>query len=92
MPCTFRFVAAALALAAAVSLTACSSGTTSGDTNVERGYTKKGPAAPQDGTAGGDSATAGLVPDTAAAHRPTGRDLYKAADKAKDRNHDGLAD
>ena len=87
-----RFVTAALALTLAVSLTACSSGTKSGDTNVERGYTKKGPAAPKDGTAGGDSATAGLTADTAAAHRPTGRDLYKAAAKAKDRNHDGLAD
>ena len=88
----FRFVALALALPAALSFTACSSGTTSGDTNVERGYTKKGPAAPQDGTPNGDSATAGLRPDTAAAHRPTGRDLYKAAANAKDRNHDGLAD
>ena len=69
---------------------ACSSGTKEGDTNVERGYTKKGPAAGQDGVAGGDSATAGLARDTA--RHVTGKDLYKAAGDAKDRNHDGLAD
>ncbi|GAB3649633.1 hypothetical protein GCM10027594_24920 [Hymenobacter agri] len=83
-----RPVAVACVLAA--SLSACSSGTKEGDTNVERGYTKKGMAAGQDGVAGGDSATAGLARDTA---RPvTGKDLYKAAGDAKDRNHDGLAD
>ncbi len=86
-----RTLSLGLALAAAFSLSACSSGTKSGDTNVERGYTKKGPAAGQDGTANGDSATAGLVADTAA-RQPTGKELYKAAAKAKDRNHDGLAD
>ena len=79
----------AVACALAVSLSACSSGTKEGDTNVERGYTKKGPAA-ADGVADGDSATAGLTRDTA--HHVTGKDLYKAASSAKDRNHDGLAD
>ena len=69
---------------------ACSSGTTEGDTNVECGSSKKGPAAGQDGVANGDSATAGLARDTI--HRVTGKDLYKAAGEAKDRNHDGLAD
>ncbi|MBO2010189.1 hypothetical protein [Hymenobacter negativus] len=83
-----RPVAVALALTA--SLSACSSGTKEGDTNVERGYTKKGPAAGQDGVAGGDSATAGLSRDTT--HRPTGKELYKAAGEATDRNHDGIAD
>ena len=72
------------------SASACSSGTKEGDTNVERGYTKKGPAAGQDGVADGDSATAGLARDTI--HRVTGKDLYKASGEAKDRNHDGLAD
>lgn len=72
------------------SLSACSSGTKEGDTNVERGYTKKGPAAQQDGVANGDSATSGLSRDTT--HRPTGKDLYKAAGEATDRNHDGIAD
>ena len=86
-----RVFSLGLALTAALSLSACSSGTKSGDTNVERGYTKKGPAAGQDGTANGDSATAGLVADTAA-RNPTGKELYRAAEKAKDRNHDGLAD
>ena len=72
------------------SASACSSGTKDGDTNVERGYTKKGPAAGQDGTLGGDSATAGLNRDTT--HHVTGKDLYKAAGEARDRNHDGIAD
>ena len=72
------------------SASACSSGTKEGDTNVERGYSKKGMAAGQDGVASGDSATAGLARDTA--HAVTGKDLYKAAGDAKDRNHDGLAD
>ena len=69
---------------------ACSSGTKEGDTNVERGYTKKGPAAKADGVANGDSTTAGLARDST--HHTTGKDLYKAAGDAKDRNHDGLAD
>ena len=72
------------------SASACSSGTKEGDTNVERGYTKKGPAAGQDGVADGDSTTAGLARDTI--HQVTGKELYKAAGDAKDRNHDGLAD
>ncbi len=88
----FRFLLRPLAVACvlAASLSACSSGTKDGDTNVERGYNKKGPAAGQDGVAGGDSATAGLTRDTTS--QPTGEDLYKAAGNAKDRNHDGLAD
>ena len=72
------------------SASACSSGTKEGDTNVERGYTKKGPAAQTDGVANGDSTTAGLARDTT--HHVTGKDLYKAAGDAKDRNHDGIAD
>ena len=83
-----RPFAAALVLTATFS--ACSSGTKEGDTNVERGYTKKGPAATADGVANGDSTTAGLTRETQ--HRVTGKDLYKAAGEAKDRNHDGLAD
>ena len=81
-----------VAVAGALFLTcsACSSGTKEGDTNVERGYTKKGPAATADGVANGDSATAGLARDTV--HHVTGKDLYKAAGEAKDRNHDGIAD
>lgn len=80
----------AVACALTATFSACSSGTNDGDTNVERGYTKKGPAAGQDGVANGDSATAGLARDTV--HRPTGQELYKAAEDAKDRNHDGIAD
>ncbi|MDQ2770356.1 MAG: hypothetical protein M3Y54_07635 [Bacteroidota bacterium] len=80
----------AVAGALLATATACSTGTKEGDTNVERGYNKKGPAAGQDGVAGGDSVTAGLARDTV--KRTTGKDLYKAAGNAKDRNHDGLAD
>ena len=80
----------AVACVLTATFSACSSGTKEGDTNVERGYTKKGPAATQDGVAGGDSATAGLARDTV--HRVTGKELYKAAGNAKDRNHDGIAD
>ena len=80
----------AVACVLTATFNACSSGTKEGDTNVERGYTKKGPAAKQDGVAGGDSATAGLTRDTT--HRLTGKDLYKASGEAKDRNHDGIAD
>ena len=81
----------AVVCAITATFSACSSGTKKGATNVERGYTKKGPAATADGVANGDSATAGLARDTAA-HRLTGKELYKAASDAKDRNHDGLAD
>ena len=70
---------------------ACSSGTKDGDTNVERGYTKKGPAATADGVANGDSITSGVGRATGP-QQPTGKDLYKASGDAKDRNHDGLAD
>ena len=80
----------AVACALAATLSACSSGTKEGDTNVEVGSTKKGMAATADGVANGDSATAGLARDTT--NRPSGQDLYKAAATAKDRNHDGLAD
>jgi hypothetical protein len=80
----------ALAAALPLSLSACNSGGDVGDTNVERGSAKKGPTAPQEGTNNGDSLTAGIPRDTT--NRPTGKELYKAADRAKDRNHDGIAD
>ena len=80
----------AVACAITATFSACSSGTKEGSTNVERGYTKKGPAAQTDGVANGDSTTAGLARDTT--HHVTGKDLYKAAGDAKDRNHDGIAD
>ena len=80
----------AVACAVTATFSACSSGTKEGSTNVERGYTKKGPAAKADGVANGDSTTAGLRRDTT--RHITGKDLYKAASEAKDRNHDGIAD
>jgi hypothetical protein len=86
---TFRSLAVACAFTAALS--ACSSGTESGDTNVETGHNKERPTTHEvGGTAGGDSATAGLQADTTT--RPTGKELYKAAGNATDRNKDGLAD
>jgi hypothetical protein len=87
----FRPLAVACALAA--TLSACSSGTHEGDTNVEKGNTKMRPTTHGDGLSSntnGDSATSGLQRQST--HRPTGKDLYKAAEDAKDRNHDGLAD
>ena len=80
----------AVACVITATFSACSSGTKEGDTNVERGYTKKGPAAKADGVANGDSTTAGLSRDST--HHVTGKELYKAASDAKDRNHDGIAD
>jgi hypothetical protein len=79
-----------LAAALPLALSACNSGTQSGDTNVERGSAKKGPNAPKEGMSNGDSLTAGVTRDTA--NRPTGKELFNAADHAKDRNHDGVAD
>ena len=80
----------AVACAVAATFSACSTGGKEGDTNVEVGSSKKGMAATADGTANGDSTTAGIARDTTT--RPTGKELYKAASDAKDRNHDGLAD
>lgn len=93
----------ALAAALPLALSACNSGGNVGDTNVESGAAKdvesntkpsrtsadNGDAMSQ-GPANGDSLTAGLARDTA--KRPTGKQLFNAADRAKDRNHDGLAD
>ncbi|RZK25165.1 MAG: hypothetical protein EOO63_16410 [Hymenobacter sp.] len=79
----------ALAAALPLALSACSSGGGVGDVNVERGSAKKITGKEQ-GTPNGDSLTAGLSRDTT--NRPTGKELYKAADRSKDRNHDGIAD
>jgi len=73
------------------SLAACSTGTESGATNVERSSSKsdapmqEGPA-----TGGSDSTTAGLRPDSI--QHPSGKQLYDHAAEAHDRNHDGLED
>ena len=86
----------AIACALTASLSACSSGTNEGDTNVEVGHEKARPTTHGTdgeggtGVANGDSTTAGISRDTST--RPTGKELYKAAGEAKDRNHDGLAD
>jgi hypothetical protein len=68
----------ALAAALPLALSACNSGGNTGDTNVELGSNKKGPTA------------AGIPRDTT--NRPTGKELFNAADRSKDKNHDGLAD
>ncbi|WP_324675574.1 hypothetical protein [Hymenobacter sp. GOD-10R] len=87
---SFRPLAFASLLSVA-SLASCSTGTDSGDTNVERG-TSKSDAPMQEGpaSAGSDSTTAGLRPDSV--QRPTGKQLYDHAADAHDRNHDGLED
>ena len=71
----------AVACALTATFSACSSGTKEGDTNVERGYNKNGPAADSDGVAGGDSATAGLSRDTA--RTPPARTSTKPPAKPK---------
>ena len=80
----------ALAAALPLALSACNTGSNTGDTNVESGSAKKGPNAPKDGTHNGDSLAAGISRDTT--KRPTGKELYNAADRSKDKNHDGIAD
>ncbi len=85
---TFRLLGLLAALA--LPIASCSSGTKDGDTNVELGSNKKiEPNAPPTDL-GADSAAAGLARDTSG--RPTGKQLYKSADRAIDRNHDGIAD
>ncbi|OWP64892.1 hypothetical protein CDA63_00600 [Hymenobacter amundsenii] len=72
------------------SLTACSTGSDNGSTNVERDDNKSpDPTDMRPNNTGADSATAGLNPDTA---RTSVRDQYENAADAKDRNRDGIAD
>ncbi len=98
---TLRLLGLAAALPLAIS--ACNSGTKPGDTNVERGSAKdlesnNQPSRTSKDNGDGanlssnnaDSLAAGLTRDTT--NRPTGKQLFNAADRAKDRNHDGLAD
>ena len=85
---TFRLLGLLAALA--LPIASCSSGTKDGDTNVELGSTKKMEPNTPPANVGADSAAAGLARDTT--HRPTGKQIYKAADRAIDRNHDGIAD
>lgn len=86
---TFRPLAVAALLGLLVS--ACNTGSGSGDTNVERGSEKSlDPANQQNAAVSADSATSGLAADTAAG--PTGRQQYESATDRKDRNNDGLAD
>ncbi|UOQ53389.1 hypothetical protein [Hymenobacter cellulosivorans] len=72
---------------AAASLTACNTGTDSGDTNVERGADKTKDPAPGERSS---SNTNGLAGDTTKV--VTGKDQYDHAGEAKDRNNDGLED
>jgi hypothetical protein len=87
----------------ALPFASCSSGNKPGDTNVEKGSTKKLEAenepsrvsnesgdASGHATNNGDSLAAGLSRDTT--HRPTGKQIFNKADRAIDRNHDGIAD
>jgi hypothetical protein len=85
---TFRLLALAAALPLALS--ACNTGGNTGDTNVEKGSAKKMEENAAQQPANGDSLAAGISRDTSG--RPTGKQLYDNANKAKDKNHDGLAD
>jgi hypothetical protein len=85
---TFLLRPLALAfLLASASLTACNTGTDSGDTNVERGDDKTKDPAPGERSS---SNTNGTASDTAKV--TTGKDLYDHAGEAKDRNNDGIED
>lgn len=79
-----------LIFATTTALSACNSGTGTGDTNVEQAQYKKGPTAKEDGDPAGDSATSGLrrAPD----RQVSGREQFEKTDQTTDRNHDGLAD
>lgn len=79
-----------LLAALALPLAACNTGTKAGDTNVELGSTKQRTPNTTPTNVSADSAAAGLARDTT--NRPTGKQLYKNADRAVDRNHDGIAD
>lgn len=84
----FRFLA--LAAVSTLTLSACSSGTKEGDTNVEKGTAKKMEENTPQPAANADSLAAGIARDTT--HRPTGKELFDNAAKSRDRDHDGLAD
>ncbi|RYY12485.1 MAG: hypothetical protein EOO36_17380 [Cytophagaceae bacterium] len=80
----------ALAAALPLALSACNTGGKAGDTNVESGSAKKMEENSVQQPQNGDSLAAGIPRDTT--NRPTGKELYNAADRSKDRNHDGIAD
>lgn len=84
---SFRFAAL---LALPLALAACNTGTKAGDTNVELSSPKKMTANVPQGKVNGDSLAAGIPRDTS--RRPTGKQMYQNANKAVDRNHDGIAD
>jgi predicted small secreted protein len=87
---TLRLPALLAALSFPLALAACNTGTKAGDTNVELSAPKKMQANKPQGNINGDSLAAGIPRDTA--RRPSGKQVYKNADRAVDRNHDGLAD
>lgn len=87
-----RLPALFAALSLPLALGACnfSTGNATGDTNVEQSSAKKIEANKPEGTVNGDSLAAGIPRDTT--RRPSGKQIYKSANRAVDRNHDGLAD
>lgn len=87
---TSRFPALLLGVIFPLALAACNTGTKAGDTNVETSAPKKGPSAKTQGVVNGDSAAAGIARDTA--RRPSGKQVFQNANRAVDRNHDGIAD
>ncbi|KUG06433.1 hypothetical protein [Solirubrum puertoriconensis] len=82
----FSYLGAALLLAAG--LTACSTGTESGDTNVERGHEKIALDPGARHPSGGVDSTR-MQRDTATSFRER---QYQNARNRKDRNNDGIAD
>ncbi|NML67151.1 hypothetical protein HHL22_18255 [Hymenobacter sp. RP-2-7] len=89
---TLRLPALLAALSLPLALGACnfSTGSATGDTNVEQASAKKRTPNTTPSMSNGDSLAAGIPRDTA--RRPSGKQVYKSTDRAVDRNHDGLAD
>ncbi|GAB2950164.1 hypothetical protein GCM10027048_14190 [Hymenobacter coalescens] len=83
---TLRYLAAALLLTAG--LTACSTGTESGDTNVERGN-QKYPRNPGAQTANDGINQERVQRDTAESQQER---IYEGGSERKDKNNDGKAD
>lgn len=88
---TLRLPALLAALSLPLALGACnfSTGSATGDTNVEQASAKDR-TSNHPGMSNADSLAAGIPRDTA--RRPSGKQIYKNADRAVDRNHDGIAD
>ncbi|QDA60694.1 hypothetical protein [Hymenobacter jejuensis] len=84
-----RLMALAIAVTS-LSVSSCSTGTSEGSANVERGHDKEFVNNNTQQTRGNDSNTNGKAADTTKVK--TGQQVYDQTTERKDRNGDGLAD